>query len=520
MRQTFIILGLLFLILPKLQAQSNYDFYWPYAIDWDLDIPGVQAFEFDFNERPFEPTLRDSELSMGQNNASICDADGNLLMYFNGCAIANGEHQIMPNGTGINAGPFFDDFWERRCDRGYPGAQDVIILPDPGNVDGYYVIHLPRSYNPDNPDPNFRFTADSLQFSYVDLSLDNGLGEVTEKNVTFFNGSILGAYLTAVTHDNGLDWWLIKPVFPSGFLVHSVTDAGLELASIQPGPTWDVLYSSAGGFSRFSPDGKMYASFSEFDGLYLYDFDRTDGSLSHERHVPFRDDGETFGNGIGFNSCEWSPNSRFIYLGASDTLWQVDTWAEPLADGVEFIASRNPTAPDQILPNPRFSVLALGPDCRIYVRGRSSSFEMHIIHNPDEKGQACNFQQRAIELPFPTSAGSFPNFPRFRVDEEDKCDPSIVSAFGEVVYYRRDLVTYPNPVRNDLTIELPEGVGDGMLYVIDMQGQMVHSQEVSVLTGSMQLSMLSLPVGMYAVEYVPRENKERVVYTSRVARVE
>ena len=119
-----------------------------------------------------------------------------------------------------------------------------------------------------------------------------------------------------------------------------------------------------------------------------------------------------------------------------------------------------------------------------------------------------------------SEVGSFPNFPRFRVDEEDKCDPSLVSAFGEVVYYRRDLITYPNPVRDNLTIELPEGIGDGHIYVLDMQGQMVHSQEVSVLTGSLQMSMAQLPVGMYSVEYVPRENKERVVYTSRVSRVE
>ena len=88
------------------------------------------------------------------------------------------------------------------------------------------------------------------------------------------------------------------------------------------------------------------------------------------------------------------------------------------------------------------------------------------------------------------------------------------------MYYRRDLVTYPNPVHDDLTIELPEGVGDGMIYVLDMQGQMVYTKEVSVLIGSFQLSMNQLPVGLYAVEFVPRENKERVVYTSRVTRVD
>jgi len=37
--------------------------------------------------------------------------------------------------------------------------------------------------------------------------------------VIFFEGSFLGDYMTAVNHDNGFDWWLVRPVIPSGFVV-------------------------------------------------------------------------------------------------------------------------------------------------------------------------------------------------------------------------------------------------------------------------------------------------------------
>ena len=77
MKLYIILIGLLF-ILKSGMTQSRYDYYWPQAIDRDGEVPGVQAFALDFNTRPFEPVLRDSELDLGQNNASICDA---CLLY-------------------------------------------------------------------------------------------------------------------------------------------------------------------------------------------------------------------------------------------------------------------------------------------------------------------------------------------------------------------------------------------------------------------------------------------------------
>ena len=86
-----------------LSAQFKQDYYWPFAKDRVSEEDGVQAFAFDFNVQPFEPSLRESDLAFDQMNASICDPEGNLLMYTNGCAVANRNHQMMPNGDSINA---------------------------------------------------------------------------------------------------------------------------------------------------------------------------------------------------------------------------------------------------------------------------------------------------------------------------------------------------------------------------------------------------------------------------------
>ena len=90
-------------------------------------------------------------------------------------------------------------------------------------------------------------------------------------------------------------------------------------------------------------------------------------------------------------------------------------------------------------------MMALAPDCRIYMNSLNGSFSYHVINKPNEKGEACDFVQQGIKLPAASSVGTLPNFPRFRVDEEDKCDPTITSVFGDNIYWRRDLVTYPNP---------------------------------------------------------------------------
>ena len=505
MRRSFylisiIVIGLMLLVTAS-YAQNKHDYYWPFGQDQSLEL-GIQAIEFNFNNKPFEPEARNGGLQFDQNNASICDKDGNLLFYTNGCAVANRLHEIMPNGDSINAGSFFDDFWFATCDRGYPGTQDITILPDPGNKNGYYIIHKPISYNPD--DPSLRpFTKDSLKYTYVDMALNNGFGDVVEKNVNFYVGSLLHSYLTSIIKKNGNDYWIINPELPSGFNVYSLTADSLSFHELETGPKWDTIYSNSTGHAKFSPDGTHYAYFNQYDGLYLYDFDRENGSLSNEQHLPWKPSDRSF-----FATCEWSPNSRFLYLAQVDTIMQLDTWAEPLDSGLEVIAGFEF---GQL--GGAYGVAALAPDCKIYLRSLSSNLFFHVIHKPDEKGIACDFVNGGIGLPFHSASGSFPNFPRFRVDEEEKCDPSISTFAGEEIFWRRDLSVYPIPAIDYITVVVPDQlVGD--VFILDMQGQFIR--HISDVRDDLELDVSGLVAGMYSVEFVPRDNKERLVYTRQV----
>ncbi len=495
------------LVLSPSYCQDKRDYYWPFGSDQDLSIPDTQASEFDFNDRPFAPSFREAGLEFDQNNASICDKEGNLLFYTNGCAVANRNHEVMMNGDSINAGYYFDSWWLGDCGNGYPGRQDITILPDPAYIEGYYLIHKPRFRDIMTGDNSMR----NISYSYIDMNLDSGLGVVTEKNVHFYDGELHWSYLTSIAHANGEDYWIINPsIKENGYLTFMLSESGIELKEIQQvGPDLRPRYTGASGDAKFSPDGTKYSLFNHYDGLLLFDFDRNTGALSNLRQIPF-----SMPEFATFGTCEWSPNSNFLYIAIQDSLWQVDVEEENLNDGRVFIAAYNGVN-DPL--NTSFWFSALGPDCRIYIRPGNGSRSFHVIHKPDERGTACDFVQQGIKMPRISATGSFPNFPRFRVDEEEKCDPSITSIAGEAVWWRRDLNVYPSPASEYITVELPEQKS-GTVYILDMEGQIVYHEKEIASTKRLDVSFLS--AGVYSVEFVPEQNKDRVVHTRRVVIVE
>ena len=149
----------------------------------------------------------------------------------------------------------------------------------------------------------------------------------------------------------------------------------------------------------------------------------------------------------------------------------------------------------------------------------SSTNTYHVINEPDKKGKDCDFVQQGIRLPFVSATATMPNFPRFRVDDDKKCDPGITSVFGDLVFYRRDLNVYPNPFVDNVTIELPENKR-GQLLVFDMQGQMVWKGENDAYRNQVELDLSHLQSGAYSVEFLPKLNEERLIYTQRLIKLD
>jgi len=89
-------------------AQGKRDYIW--LLGGSLTATNdstYHGFQIDFNTKPKRIYIKNRPLSLTQNNASICDKDGNLLMYTAGCHVSDRLHRVMLHGK-INEGFVWD----------------------------------------------------------------------------------------------------------------------------------------------------------------------------------------------------------------------------------------------------------------------------------------------------------------------------------------------------------------------------------------------------------------------------
>ncbi len=505
-RFTFLIFCVLNTLLSI--AQNKQDYVWVFGHNSTLD-PGIESYIFDFKMKGNIPEeLIGNPIYISGNNASISEGDGNLLFYTNGCYVVDSTFQVMPNGSGLNAGAWLNETQGPDCERGYRGNRNALVLPDPNNENGYYIFHKTIELDP----LTFETFRDNLKYSYVDMTLNNGKGDVTDKNIFIIDSLMIHSnYTTAIKHQNGMGWWIIQPVEQTNHYLKILlnSDEVSVVDTIKIGPVFH-RNASAAGTARFSPDGLKYAYFNQYENLLLYDLDRSSGNLSNLKRLKIKDT-----NDILFTNIEFSPNSRFLYVTAIDSLWQVDLWEDNLEDGLALIDVWD----GNLDPFPNtFYQMQLAPDCKIYMCSPSGNKSYHVINKPNEKGTACDFVQQGIKLPHFAASASLPHFPNFRIDDDAVCDPTITSIFGDQVYYRKDLEIYPNPVVDYVTVRLAEN-SKGTIIVYDMQGNMVLTEELSGQIDDIKIDLSMIASGTYSVEFLPEDNKERLVYTSQIIKV-
>jgi len=90
----------------------------------------------------------------------ISDSNGQLLCYTDGLSIWNRNHTVMPNGLNLSTAISGTTI------------QSSVIIPKPGSNSIFYTFTV-HTFNGLN--------AAGLYYSIVDLTKDNGLGDVTLK---------------------------------------------------------------------------------------------------------------------------------------------------------------------------------------------------------------------------------------------------------------------------------------------------------------------------------------------------
>jgi gliding motility-associated-like protein len=346
----------------------------------------------DFNSGTAVP-LNDGKINAYQGAsegvATICNANGNLLFYTDGLSVWNRFHQVMPNGTGLLGNE--------------SSTQSAVIVPKIGDPARYYVFTVAQVGGPNG-----------LRYSVVNMTLDNGKGDIETKNVPLIGN--VTEKVTAVKHCNNRDVWVITHktasdvyyaflVDPSGInTTPVVSKTGAVLPGVIP-PS--ILDSSTLGYLKASPDGKKIAAAHWSVNADVSDFDNATGVVSNSYSLFQPTDPHYLAYGI-----EFSPDGKLVYTTAffndppsgqrGNVLYQYDV---SLATPAAVRASRQLISRN-FDPGQSYAALQIAPDGKMYM-AKFGYKELAAVTNPNVYGTGCGFMPIAVSYTLPNQSCGF-----------------------------------------------------------------------------------------------------------------
>jgi hypothetical protein len=453
--------------------------------------------------------------------ASICDSAGSLLFYAGspnvppfpiatsgllrwGYAV-NKNHTLMDNGDELIGSGWY---------------QEMIIIPNPANPLQYYLFcgGITQANN-------------GLFYSIIDLSFNNGLGKVTQKNVQLRNDTLCDG-ITAVRHGNGRDWWVIVRSWKAnGVYTNDITCYLVSPLGVQAMPTQYIgTPTTNDGFLRmkFNDAGEKMYNVSGYGLIERFDFDRCTGLLSNQ---------QTF-NGLNspyfyFWGFEVSPDESKLYTSMiyqtfnQDTsyLLQFDLNAANFAASTDTLA----TYPQNNVPG----ILKKGPDNKIYLSvtslmpdtcfdyllcyetADSVNSSLSVIHSPDSLGAACDFRPNSFNLGGHKAYWGLPNNPNYELGRwvGSPCD-TLTVGITETIGYENNITVYYDINWQTAFINAKGLRGKKFTFELyNINGQLIQQQQ-GVLDSEYytnNLSMASVAEGLYVV----RLKTEKEVLTSK-----
>lgn len=474
-------------------AQSKNDYNWIITKHFEQSTPEAEGYHWKFTEDGLVRDYLETPDGIFRHISTMSDHEGNLQFYSNGCAVYNADHQLMQNGDGVNdVSKEFDEF----CPGGYVGINNMVAIPDPKNMKGYYLIHKPVEES----------STKQILYSYIDMELDGGLGGVSSKNNLLYDDTnIRYGHINACKHANGKDWWFTQIVDSTNtFLIFLVDEEGITLQkSISTGIPF---FERSGSFTQvvYNRDGSKFAMNGIEHDVLVYDFDRLTGQLTFDQQiiVPINNPFDLS------RGAMFSPNNRFLYVNTERKFYQIDMWEDDLQESLELIAEYDGFEEETVGVPVVFGNLVHGPDCKIYMTTASGIQYMHMIEFPDEKGQACGFQQHSIKLDIPAPSYYSNTIPFYRMDEPAPCDPTLVGIADIFAVDHVPVEIYPNPATTQFTLSVEPDAEIVRYEILSLEGMVLRSGDVLDLETSIDISQYAS--GMYFIRVYDADGESHV----------
>jgi hypothetical protein len=340
-------------------------------------------FQMDFNSGPPIITMPTNSSSQ-EANSTICDNNGQLLIYSNSLNVYDRNLNLMLNGDSIGGN--------------ISSSQGVVVLPKPGSVNEYYLFTIDQN-------PSAGFTNNGLMWSLLDLTLNAGLGEVVTKR----NHLLDSCYekITATRHCNGNDWWVVvHPWSTNKFYTYLVDGIGISNSPIisQIG---SVLNDSTGTFGnslgqmKISSNGNYIAIVNALKNLEVFHFNNETGIIQDTILMDF----SPLDSIIGRYALSFSPSGNVLYSQSNGMIKDIFQYNLVSNNPQSVLNSKTAifNLPNGSNINTFNFAASLGPDGKIYfvtedTIGGSNYCALSVVNKPNLLGLACEMvpQQHLI----------------------------------------------------------------------------------------------------------------------------
>lgn len=418
--------------------------------------------------------------------SAISDSTGALLFYTNSDNVWNRVHTVMPNGSLIVSGGTLSQ---------------VLIIPKPLSTNNYFIITTKIQ----------AAGSLSLQYHEVDMTLDGGLGDVSNKNNVLSTLNVT-EQIAATYHNNGTDIWLMTHEYgTNNFLAFLVTSAGITttpiISSVGPSHVACISNINARGEIKFSPNGNKLACNANGEGnnnlsnfLTLFDFDNVTGVVSNPINLPF---------GRGDFGLSFSPDNSKLYgttwkafnftLNDYNYLYQFD-----LSSGIPASIINSKQIIDSMQVPNSYGTVKIGPDGKIYVRYVNSSF-IGVINSPNQPGITCNYVQNGFFIGGLTYQYGLNNY----IEYKNYCTPTSIESVSES---QNSVTVFPNPFSSFTTLQSSTYLRNASLTVINSLGQTVS--QISNINGqTITFNRSHLPAGLYFIQLT---QDSKVISTKKI----
>ncbi|HRI00496.1 MAG TPA: T9SS type A sorting domain-containing protein [Saprospiraceae bacterium] len=468
-------------------SQKFYDYNWAFGYENDnidtINIPDFGGQIMSFQNKKISFSRRVLKHDFDNQTNSLSDRSGSLKYMSNTCDILNSSGDIILNGDKLLLSKY------NYCPKNDPSNQSGLFLVFE-NQDSILVF-LHCIIDTINGSKNI------FNKSIIEVKINTLRDSVLSKHKTILYDSLGAEGFCGIPTMTGDQYWIIIPEYENnGYWILLYGVDGVEKTIRHHEGLSSEKRASLTGQACFSPDGKHYALYNSVIGLQIFDFDRTNGSLSNYKYYGHKHEQLMFA-GVCF-----SPDSRLLYFNTSVHMFQLEL-ATNIIDTIASYEPYNDPYPTTFMHS------ALGPDCRIYTCTPGGNRYLHVILYPNRKGKACGFIQRGVKL-LTRNGNAIPNFPHYRVNEPYPCDSTIALQLntgveGMDVESSGILFLYPNPVTEEMTVELRDkNQSIQQIKIYSSSGILCASQVYFSSSYSERMSLHSLSPGIYILECCDR----------------